>query len=62
MDDGNDNGQVYHVRLNSYERKVIGLMRSHFGTSRVGTIRQCIRAAAQQLGLPPPSVPFTPDE
>jgi hypothetical protein len=53
----NDNGKVYHVRLNSYERKVLSAMKIKFGASGAGAIRACIRSAAVHLGLAEPLFP-----
>lgn len=53
----NENGIQFHITLNRYDRQALEHMRLHFGTSKSGAIRACIRAAAQQIGFKPPALP-----
>jgi hypothetical protein len=53
----NNNGKQFHITLNSYDRAALDHMRVHYGTSRSGAIRACIRAAAQQIGFRSPHHP-----
>lgn len=53
----NDNGQMFHIRLNGYDRKALAFMKARFGTSYSGAIRACIRACANKIDFKPPSVP-----
>lgn len=55
-DKDNDNGRVFHIRLNAYERKVLAKMREKFGAPPSGAIRSCIRAAGLNLGMEYPDL------
>ena len=50
----NDNGQMFHIRLNVYDRWALALMKARFGTSSSGAIRACIRACAHEIGFKSP--------
>lgn len=58
----NDNGQKYHISLNSYDRDCLAFMRKMFGLpSNTSTLRQCLRASAWKLGFKKPPFEVSDD-